>query len=383
MMAKETELIGAGHATVLCIIGTRPEAIKMAPVIDAIAKRPNLCAQVLMSGQHREIASSALSSFDIDQINWLDLSGTSHKLADRAGELLKGINTYIAHHRPRYTLVHGDTTTGFVGALASFYSAVPVGHVEAGLRSGNLRDPFPEEANRRLADQLCHRLFAPTSGARDNLLREGINHKKIFTTGNTVVDAVRYLARKVKPVRELNELKNVLGPQKRLALVTTHRRENWGEPMRHICQAVKSIVESHKDLQVVLPVHPNPMVKDMVESVLKNVDRVHLVNPLSYETFIALERDADLILTDSGGIQEEAPEFGTPLLILRETTERPEAVSIGLAKLVGTCEQTITEEANRILRSKHTKRDCENPFGDGLASQRIAAAVESHINSRN
>ncbi len=373
--------MGVGPATVLCIIGTRPEAIKMAPVIDAIAKRPNLNAHVLMTGQHREMASSALLSFDIHKINWLDLSATSHKLADQAGELLKGISAYIAHHNPRYALVHGDTTTGFVGALTSFYSSVPVGHVEAGLRSGNLHDPFPEEANRRLADQLCHRLFAPTAIARDNLLREGISHEKILITGNTVVDAVRHLAQRIKPSRELDELKDVLGPQKRLVLVTTHRRENWGEPMRNICQAVKAIADSHDDLQIVLPVHPNPAVKDVVESVLKNVDRVHLVNPLSYEALIALERDSDLILTDSGGIQEEAPEFGTPLLILRKTTERPEAITSGLAKLVGTCEQTITEEANRILRSKSAKLNYENPFGDGLAAQRIADAVESHINS--
>ncbi|GHB34360.1 UDP-N-acetylglucosamine 2-epimerase (non-hydrolyzing) [Pseudovibrio japonicus] len=383
MKLQETKIIGAGPASVLCIVGTRPEAIKMAPVISAIAERPSLNAHVLMTGQHGEIASNALSSFDIDKINWLDLSDIGHHLADQAGELLKGISAYIAHHKPRYTLVHGDTTTGFIGALASFYSSVPVGHVEAGLRSGELHDPFPEEANRRLADQLCHRLFAPTEIARDNLLREGISHNKILTTGNTVVDAVRYLARKMKPTHKLDELKDVLGPQKQLVLVTTHRRENWGEPMRNICKAVKTIVHSHEDLQVILPVHPNPMVKDVIESELKNVERVHLVNPLSYEALIALQRDADLILTDSGGIQEEAPEFGTPLLILRQTTERPEAITSGLAKLVGTCEQTIIEEANRILGDQNTKPKCKNPFGDGLAAQRIADVVESHINSCN
>lgn len=378
---KEPEIIGAGPNKVLCIIGTRPEAIKMAPVISAIANCSNLHAHVLMTGQHRDIASKALESFDIHQINWLDVSSTSHRLADQAGELLKGINAYIAVHHPKYALVHGDTTTGFVGALASFYSAIPVGHVEAGLRSGELRDPFPEEANRRLADQLCHRLFAPTSIAKDNLLREGLSNDKILTTGNTVVDAVRHLAQKIKPARELDELKDVLGPQKRLVLVTTHRRENWGDPMRRICQAIKRITEAHEDLQVILPVHPNPVVKDMIESELKNIPRIHLVTPLSYEALIALERDADLILTDSGGIQEEAPEFGTPLLILRKTTERPEALTSGLAKLVGTCEQTITDEATHILKCKHTKIDRQNPFGDGHASQRIATAVESHINS--
>jgi len=378
---KEPEIIGSGAAKVLCVIGTRPEAIKMAPVISAIANCPSLHAHVLMTGQHREIASEALKSFDITQINWLDVSSTSHKLADQAGELLKGINAYMAVHHPRYALVHGDTTTGFVGALASFYSAVPVGHVEAGLRSGELTDPFPEEANRRLADQLCHRLFAPTSIAKDNLLREGLSEDKILTTGNTVVDAVRHLAQKIKPARELHDLKNVLGPEKRLALVTTHRRENWGDPMRRICQAIKHMVDTHDDLQVVLPVHPNPVVRDVVEDVLKNVRRVHLVKPLSYEALVALERDADLILTDSGGIQEEAPEFGTPLLILRKTTERPEALTSGLAKLVGTCEQTITDEAAHILKCKRTKIDRKNPFGDGHASQRIAAAVENHIKS--
>ncbi|KZL22750.1 UDP-N-acetylglucosamine 2-epimerase [Pseudovibrio sp. Ad37] len=350
----------------------------MVPVISAIANCPNLHAHVLMTGQHRDIASNALESFDIHQINWLDVSSTSHRLADQAGELLKGIN---AVHHPKYALVHGDTTTGFVGALASFYSAIPVGHVEAGLRSGELQDPFPEEANRRLADQLCHRLFAPTSIAKDNLLREGLSNEKILTTGNTVVDAVRHLAQKIKPARELDELKGVLGQQKRLVLVTTHRRENWGDPMRHICQAIKRITEALEDLQVILPVHPNPVVKDMIESELKNTPRIHLVTPLSYEALIALERDADLILTDSGGIQEEAPEFGTPLLILRKTTERPEALTSGLAKLVGTCEQTIIDEAAHILKCKHTQIDRQNPFGDGHASQRIAAAVESHINS--
>ncbi|EEA96154.1 non-hydrolyzing UDP-N-acetylglucosamine 2-epimerase [Pseudovibrio sp. JE062] len=378
---KEPEIIGSGAAKVLCVIGTRPEAIKMAPVISAIANCPDLHAHVLMTGQHREIASEALKSFDITQINWLDVSSTSHKLADQAGELLKGINAYMAVHHPKYALVHGDTTTGFVGALASFYSAVPVGHVEAGLRSGELTDPFPEEANRRLADQLCHRLFAPTSIAKDNLLREGLSEDKILTTGNTVVDAVRHLAQKIKPARDLEELKNVLGPEKRLALVTTHRRENWGDPMRRICQAIKHMVDTHEDLQVVLPVHPNPVVRDVVEDVLKNVRRVHLVKPLSYEALVALERDADLILTDSGGIQEEAPEFGTPLLILRKTTERPEALASGLAKLVGTCEQTIADEAAHILKCERTKIDRKNPFGDGHASQRIAAAVENHIKS--
>ncbi|SDR03164.1 UDP-N-acetylglucosamine 2-epimerase (non-hydrolyzing) [Pseudovibrio sp. Tun.PSC04-5.I4] len=379
---REPEIIGNGPHKVLCIIGTRPEAIKMAPVISAISKCKSLHAHVLMTGQHKEIASNALISFDIHKINWLDIIASSHHLADQASDLLKGINAYIAVHQPQYVLVHGDTTTGFVGALASFYSSVSVGHVEAGLRSGDLYDPFPEEANRRLADQLCHRLFAPTSIAQDNLLREGIAYDKILVTGNTVVDAVRHLAQRIKPARQLDELKNVLGPEKRLALVTTHRRENWGAPMRNTCHAIKRLVAEHEDLQVVLPVHPNPMVKDVVTEVLKNVKRVHLIEPLPYEALIALERDADLILTDSGGLQEEAPEFGTPLLILRKTTERPEALTSGAAKLVGTCEQTILDEANYILKTAGTKVDRKNPFGDGHAAQRIAECLEHHLKSK-
>ncbi|KZL17733.1 UDP-N-acetylglucosamine 2-epimerase [Pseudovibrio axinellae] len=353
----------------------------MAPVIRAISKCPSLHAHVLMTGQHREIAAQALESFGILQLNWLKIAKGCHDLADQAGELLKGIRKHISEHHPEYVLTHGDTTTGFVGALAAFYGSVAVGHVEAGLRSGDLYDPFPEEANRRLADQLCHRMFAPTSIARDNLLREGISSDKILTTGNTVVDAVRHLAREIKPARELAELQGVLGPEKRIALVTTHRRENWGQPMRNICNAIKRSLNAHTDLQVVLPVHPNPAVKDVVVSVLEKVPRVHLVEPLSYETLIALERDADLILTDSGGIQEEAPEFGTPLLILRKTTERPEALTSGFAKLVGTNQKAIVDEVARILRSDQTKVDRKNPFGDGHASQRIAQAVETHINS--
>ncbi|WP_102867149.1 non-hydrolyzing UDP-N-acetylglucosamine 2-epimerase [Pseudovibrio exalbescens] len=360
---------------VTCLIGTRPEAIKMAPVILAVRQCGKVHCEVLLSGQHQAMAAEALGLFGIHDVVWLETDLASFSLADQAAAYLEGLGRYLSHTSCAYMLVHGDTTTGLIGALAAFYAHVPVGHVEAGLRSGDMQNPFPEEANRVLIDRLCDHLFAPTEGAAANLRQEGCATERIEVTGNTVVDAVRLIAARAPRACALSDLSRLpMTDSTELVLLTAHRRENWGTPLRDICGAARDLIRARENLWVVMPVHPNPAVKLIVFEELGDVEQVILTDPLDYDSLIALERDADLILTDSGGIQEEAPEFGTPVLVLRETTERPEAVLAGFAQVIGRKPEDIVSAAVKALDAGRLTGGT-NPFGDGKAAERICARV--------
>ena len=363
---------------VMTIFGTRPEAIKMAPVVLELQKHPEqIQSLVAVTAQHREMLDQVLHLFRINPDYDLDIMSPSQTLFDITSRALNGLNEVLAEARPDLVLVHGDTTTTFVGALAAFYHQIPVGHVEAGLRTGNKYSPYPEEMNRKLAGALTDLHFAPTATARQNLLRENIDPESIFVTGNTVIDA---LLATVKPdFRFADELLTSLDfTGQRVILVTTHRRENLGEPMRHVYQALKRIVTEFPDVEVVFPVHRNPKVREVVESVLGHLPRVHLTDPLDYEPFVNLMARSTLILTDSGGIQEEAPSLGKPVLVLRDTTERPEAIEAGTVRLIGTTEETVYQEAKILLTDSARYRamsEAANPYGDGRAAQRIVRTI--------
>ena len=363
---------------VMTIFGTRPEAIKMAPVVLELQKHPEqIQSLVAVTAQHREMLDQVLHLFRINPDYDLDIMSPSQTLFDITSRALNGLNEVLAEARPDLVLVHGDTTTTFVGALAAFYHQIPVGHVEAGLRTGNKYSPYPEEMNRKLAGALTDLHFAPTATARQNLLRENIDPESIFVTGNTVIDA---LLATVKPdFRFADELLTSLDfTGQRVILVTTHRRENLGEPMRHVYQALKRIVTEFPDVEVVFPVHRNPKVREVVESVLGHLPRVHLTDPLDYEPFVNLMARSTLILTDSGGIQEEAPSLGKPVLVLRDTTERPEAIEAGTVRLIGTTEETVYMEAKILLTDSARYRamsEAANPYGDGRAAQRIVRTI--------
>ena len=363
---------------VMTIFGTRPEAIKMAPVVLELQKHPEqIQSLVAVTAQHREMLDQVLHLFRINPDYDLDIMSPSQTLFDITCRALNGLNEVLAEARPDLVLVHGDTTTTFVGALAAFYHQIPVGHVEAGLRTGNKYSPYPEEMNRKLAGALTDLHFAPTATARQNLLRENIDPESIFVTGNTVIDA---LLATVKPdFRFADELLTSLDfTGQRVILVTTHRRENLGEPMRHVYQALKRIVTEFPDVEVVFPVHRNPKVREVVEAVLGHLPRVHLTDPLDYEPFVNLMARSTLILTDSGGIQEEAPSLGKPVLVLRDTTERPEAIEAGTVRLIGTTEETVYQEAKILLTDSARYRamsEAANPYGDGRAAQRIVRTI--------
>ena len=363
---------------VMTIFGTRPEAIKMAPVVLELQKHPEqIQSLVAVTAQHREMLDQVLHLFRINPDYDLDIMSPSQTLFDITSRALNGLNEVLAEARPDLVLVHGDTTTTFVGALAAFYHQIPVGHVEAGLRTGNKYSPYPEEMNRKLAGALTDLHFAPTSTARQNLLRENVDSESVFVTGNTVIDA---LLATVKPdFRFADELLASLDfAARRVILVTTHRRENLGEPMRHVYHALKRIVEEFPDVEVIFPVHRNPKVREVVAAVLGHLERVHLTDPLDYEPFVNLMARSTLILTDSGGIQEEAPSLGKPVLVLRDTTERPEAIAAGTVRLIGTTEETVYQETQILLSDPVRYRamsEAVNPYGDGRASQRIVQTI--------
>jgi UDP-N-acetylglucosamine 2-epimerase (non-hydrolysing) len=366
------------HVTTL--IGTRPEAIKMAPVILALKDHPDYHVNILLSGQHEAMAVDALKPFDLYPDRLIARHLTDFSLASQASCYLTDLTKALQEEPTDLILVHGDTTTGFIGALAAFYLKIPAGHVEAGLRSHHMQNPFPEEANRRLIDPLCQLLFAPTQLARANLLREGIDSKTILVTGNTVVDSIKSLATRLPALSDYPMFEDADLENKRIVLVTTHRRENWGAPMASICRALQSLVDRYDDLVVILPVHPNPQVQNVVRPLLSGHPRMILTEPLDYEPLIAALRDAYLTLTDSGGIQEEAPSVATPVLVLREVTERPEAVEAGLARLVGTDTERIVSAASELLDDPTAYQAmiaADNPFGDGKAGDRIVQAIEN------
>lgn len=363
---------------VMTIFGTRPEAIKMAPVVLELQKHPEqIQSSVAVTAQHREMLDQVLHLFQIHTDYDLDIMSPSQTLFDITSRALTGLKDVLTEARPDLVLVHGDTTTTFVGALAAFYHQIPVGHVEAGLRTGNKYSPYPEEMNRKLAGALTDLHFAPTSTARQNLLRENVDSESVFVTGNTVIDA---LLATVKPdFRFEDELLASLDfAARRVILVTTHRRENLGEPMRHVYHALKRIVEEFPDVEVIFPVHRNPKVREVVAAVLGHLERVHLTDPLDYEPFVNLMARSTLILTDSGGIQEEAPSLGKPVLVLRDTTERPEAIAAGTVRLIGTTEETVYQETQILLSDPVRYRamsEAVNPYGDGRASQRIVQTI--------
>ena len=359
---------------VMAVFGTRPEAIKMCPVVLEMKKYPDLIEPVVaVTAQHREMLDQVLHLFGIVPDYDLNIMTKGQTLYDVTRRALEGLGSVLAEAKPDIVLVHGDTTTTFVGALASFYAQIAVGHVEAGLRTGDKYSPFPEEMNRKLTGSLADFHFAPTAISKENLLRENIDSGKIFITGNTVIDA---LVKTVNPAYRFSDdtLHDILNSGGRLILVTTHRRENLGAPMRQVYQALKEVILTHPDVKAIFPVHKNPKVREIVEQELGHLDRVHLIEPLDYEPFANLMAKVDIVLTDSGGIQEEAPALGKPVLVLRDTTERPEAVEAGTVKLIGTAYEDVLQETNKLLDDEKYYRqmaDACNPYGDGKASERI------------
>ena len=365
---------------VMTIFGTRPEAIKMAPVILELKRHPEFETVVTVTAQHREMLDQVLRLFDIKPDFDLNIMSPEQTLFDITTKALLGLEEVLSKVKPDMVLVHGDTTTTFVGALAAFYNQIAVGHVEAGLRTRNKYSPFPEEMNRRLTGSLADLNFSPTPTSRDNLLNEGVDPSKIFVTGNTVIDALHETVR--DDFMFDDELLSSLDYEhKQIILVTTHRRENLGEPMRHVYEALKQLTEKFTDVEIIFPVHKNPKVREIVNAVLGGLPQVHLIDPLDYEPFANLMGRAKIILTDSGGVQEEAPALGKPVLVLRDTTERPEAVSAGTVKLIGTDRAKVYEETKRLLvdREEYARMsNAINPYGDGKAAQRIVRALLRH-----
>jgi len=370
---------------VLTVFGTRPEAIKLAPVIKELAKHPEIVSRVCATGQHREMLDQVLGLFEIEPDWDLDLMRKDQSLFDITVRGLVGIQDVFKEEQPDIVLVQGDTTTAFVASLAAYYLKTKIGHVEAGLRTGDKYNPFPEEINRRLVDVLGDFYFAPTQRAEQNLRHEGIPAERVFVTGNTVIDALLWMVGKQSlPLRQ-GELERLFREKyrlelnkKRTILVTGHRRENFGKGIKGICQGLRLIAEHNPDLQIVYPVHMNSNVRKPVYRILKDVRNVHLIKPLNYEQFVFLMNRAHLILTDSGGIQEEAPSLGKPVLVMREKTERPEAIEAGTAKLVGTDSEEIFTETQELLDNQgvyEKMAHAANPFGDGKAAERIARVL--------
>ena len=365
----------------LAVVGTRPEAIKMAPVLAALKASGVAEARLALTGQHSDLLDQALAAFGLTADYDLELMRDGQTLYDVAHGCLDGLREVVRDFRPDMVLVQGDTATVFFASLVSFFEKVRVGHVEAGLRSGDKWAPFPEEILRRLTDTLSDLYFAPTVGAAQRLLEEGVPPDRIHVTGNTVVDALLEVAGTERESEDPS-LTAILSDRKsRLVLLTAHRRESFGGPLEEVFGAVRKLVDEHPDVEVLYPVHPNPNVLDPANQLLGNHPRIHLVQPLPYLDLVTAVKHSHLILTDSGGIQEEAPTFGTPVLVLRDVTERPEGVEAGVARLVGTDENTILEEARRVLNGATAgerlagKEVAPNPYGDGRAGERIADIV--------
>jgi len=372
---------------VLIVFGTRPEAIKMAPVVKGFqAAAPQLQTVVCVTAQHRQMLDQVLTLFDIVPEHDLNIMQPGQDLFDITCNILKGLKPVLAAEQPDLVLVHGDTTTTLAASLAAYYAGVPVGHVEAGLRTGNKRAPFPEEINRKLTGSIADLHFAPTEAARANLLREGVDPATLFVTGNTVIDALLATTQRLKDHAELgtgfDQQFSFLDATKKLILVTGHRRENFGEGFQNICQALADIACEAPESEVLYPVHLNPNVRQPVADILaaRHLANVHLIDPVDYLPFVYLMNRAHLIITDSGGVQEEAPSLGKPVLVMRDTTERPEAVAAGTVKLVGTSREAIVKECLNLLRNPadYTRMSqAHNPYGDGQAVGRILQTVLS------
>ena len=363
------------NPVVLCVFGTRPEAVKMAPVVKALQQAPDLDVKVCVTAQHRQMLDQVLDLFGITPEYDLDLMQPGQSLSDLTSRVLTQLTPVLQAEKPALVLVHGDTSTTFSASLAAFYQQIPVGHVEAGLRTDNMYNPFPEEMNRRLTTQLSSLHFAPTPMSVANLHEDGVT-EGIFLTGNTVIDALLETAAKIQP-----------DPQEgRTILVTAHRRENWGEPLRDICLAVRDLIERNPDVRAVFPVHLNPLVQNTAREILGDLDRVSLIAPLDYAPFVKAMKEATLILTDSGGVQEEGPSLGKPVLVLRTTTERPEAVDAGTVRLVGVKREDIVRNAQELLDDAAAygrMANAVNPYGDGQAAKRHVEAIRYFLGLRS
>ncbi|MEB6548860.1 UDP-N-acetylglucosamine 2-epimerase (non-hydrolyzing) [Heyndrickxia sporothermodurans] len=363
---------------VMAIFGTRPEAIKMAPVVLELQKYPDIIETIVtVTAQHREMLDQVLSIFKIIPDYDLNIMKDRQSLIDVTTRALDGLNKVMKEVQPDLVLVHGDTTTTFVASLAAFYNQIAVGHVEAGLRTSNKYSPFPEELNRQLTGVIADIHFAPTNKSKQNLLKENKKESSIFVTGNTAIDALKTTVKS----NYTNEILDKIGNNK-MILLTSHRRENLGKPMENIFNAIKRLVHDFKDINVVFPVHLNPTVRELSQKVLGNNPRVHLIEPLDVIDFHNFSSKAFLIMTDSGGVQEEAPSLGVPVLVLRDTTERPEGIQAGTLKLVGTDEDTIYNLASKLIINKEEYKKmakASNPYGDGLASSRIVQVILHHF----
>lgn len=363
-------------AKLMCVVGTRPEAIKMAPLITRLRDETWADCRVLSTAQHRQMLDQVLDVFGIEPHIDLNIMRPNQSLTELTSRLLIDVDAVLEKEQPDAVIAQGDTTTVMTVALACFYRRIPFGHVEAGLRTGDMQNPFPEEMNRVVAGRIARWHFAPTASSRDNLLREGIAEDTVAQTGNTVIDAL------MDVVERCDHLMPPVSEGRRLVLVTSHRRENFGEPFREICQAIRDLVEANDDIEVLYPVHPNPNVRDTAHAMLGGLPRVTLTEPLDYLPFVAAMKRAYLILSDSGGVQEEAPALGKPVLVLRRETERPEAVDAGVVKLVGPDRARIVEEAQRLLDDPAAYAAMArgvSPYGDGRAAERIIAVLRQHF----
>lgn len=369
---------------IMSVFGTRPEAIKMAPLVKELASREEIESLCCVTAQHRQMLDSVMKVFDLRADCDLDIMTPRQTLSSITSKCLTGMDGAIERLKPDMILVHGDTSTTFAGALSAFYHQVPVGHVEAGLRTYDKYSPFPEEMNRRLVTAIADLYFCPTKNNRDNLLKEGIE-KGIFITGNTVIDALRTTVRSdyVFATQKLNELDYA---NRKVILVTCHRRENYGEPMRNIMLALRQIAEQNEDVELVYPVHLSPVVREAVDAYLRGAPRVHLIEPLPADEMHNIMARCYMVLTDSGGLQEEAPALGKPVLVMRRETERPEAVDAGTVKLCGVVQDDIVTMAERLIRDRNAYEKMAhavNPYGDGKACARIADAIEWHFGRRS
>lgn len=360
---------------VMLVFGTRPEAIKMCPLVNELKKRKNIETIVCVTGQHRQMLDQVLGAFSVVPDYDLSIMKDKQTLFDVTVNILERIKTVLEEAKPDVVLVHGDTSTTFVTALACFYLQIPVGHVEAGLRTYNIYSPYPEEFNRQAVSIISQYNFAPTELSKQNLLKEGKDPDSIYVTGNTAIDALKTTVRADYTHPELDWAKD-----SRLIMITAHRRENLGEPMRHMFKAIRRVMDEHPDVKAIYPIHMNPVVREIAQEYLGDDDRIHIIEPLDVLDFHNFLSRSYLILTDSGGIQEEAPSLGKPVLVMRDTTERPEGIAAGTLKLVGTEEETIYKEFSRLLSDK-TEYDAmskaSNPYGDGHACERIADILEA------
>lgn len=368
---------GKSDMKTLVVFGTRPEAIKMCPLVLKLREEKSIECKVCLTGQHKEMLAQVMASFGVREDYNLEIMRDRQSLTTITSLVLEGLETILATDRPDLVLVHGDTTTSYAAALAAFYQQIPVGHVEAGLRTGNIYSPYPEEMNRRLTDRISSYFFAPTETNRNNLLEEGIRNN-VYVTGNTVIDAFQYTV-KEKYTFSCNELAALDFRAHRVVTITAHRRENLGTPLANICRAVRRLAEEYTDDVFVYPVHLNPAVRDVVFAELSGIDNVMLIDPIDVLDMHNLLARSYLVMTDSGGLQEEAPHFGKPVLVLRTETERPEAVDAGTVKVVGVEEEVIVREAKKLLDDideYETMARAVNPYGDGYASERIVEAIK-------